>query len=65
MAENENNQQGEKKMESSGDQPSGGVMDLDRSEGQTNNGVIGGTGSDLDKATERLGGSPIDSKEEK
>lgn len=62
MPENENKQQGENNAESSGDQPSGGVMGLDRSEGQTNNGVIGGTGSDLDQATERLGGANEESK---
>jgi len=44
--------------ETSGDQEPGGHAGLDRHEGQTNNGTIGGTGSDLDKTTERLGGSP-------
>jgi hypothetical protein len=54
MANDENKNQS---AETSGDQKPGGVADLDRNEGQTLNGVVGGTGSDLEQDTSRLGGN--------
>lgn len=54
MASEENTKQGE---QTSGDQAAGGPSGMDRNEGQTQNGTIGGSGSELENATERLGGN--------
>jgi len=54
MTSEENKKTGE---ETSGDQVESGPAGMDRNEGQTLNGTVGGTGSDLDSTSERLGGS--------
>ncbi len=60
MSNEQNTKAGE---QTSGDQTAGGPAGIDRNEGQTLNGTVGGSGSDLENASQRLGGNEEIDKE--
>lgn len=53
MEENQNLQTGKEENKPPTVWPKGGATGLDRDEGEISNGVIGGTGSELDRFTEK------------